>query len=183
MKKKCLLIVVMVICVFCGACKSKQPIGQPAGNTENAEAKTAKENIIKALIDIQSATKIGVNNNRYGELLTNALSVYNFEKLKLKDEQNFIFYVDKIIHFHQVANDKWSGEEKIRNLSIGMIYLSRKELFTMQYELKQVGIDIDVSEEAKKEPAKMITDYALSLYWQITDKYLEKLKTELCSSQ
>ncbi len=76
------------------AAPTPQPSPPPAPKTEeeqidalkakpllmSSDEKTARDNILKALLDISSATAVGVNRNSYGDLLTKALSTLTFEK-------------------------------------------------------------------------------------------------------
>lgn len=147
----------------------------------SSEEKTSRDNILKALLDVQSATSLGVTHNKYGDLLATSLSALNFEKTKLsaRRHEKFLRCAEKAIHFYAKANDEWSDYFKYDSMR------ENKEVWLRQYDfddLSQNGVVIDSSKYARDSDGFFIhvpLDDCLSIYWRATDGYIEKMKNDI----
>ena len=148
----------------------------------SSEEKTSRDNILKALLNVQSATALGVARDKFGDLLTTALSTLSFEKTKLSAERHekFLECADKAIHYYTKANDEWSDYFKYDWMR------DKNETFMYQYDfddLRQNGVNVDAtqySHDANVNEAFVVPfDDCLSLYWKAADVYIEKMKDDV----
>jgi hypothetical protein len=148
----------------------------------SSEEKAARDDILKALLDVSSATAVGVNRNSYSDLLTKALSTLTFEKTKLSAERHekFLECAEKAIRYYTKANDEWSDYFKYDWMR------DRNETFMYQYDfddLRQNGVTVDTtqySHDANINEAFVVPfDDCLSLYWKAADVYIEKMKDDV----
>jgi hypothetical protein len=147
----------------------------------SSEEKAARDNILKDLLDISSATAIGVNRDRYGDLLTKALSTLTFEKTKLSTERHlkFLLCASKAIDYYAKANNQWSDYFKYDWMR------ERKEALMSQFDFddfRENGLTVNASNYHKyeKDTGYFFVPFneCLSMYWQVADIYVEKMKEE-----
>jgi flagellar biosynthesis GTPase FlhF len=144
----------------------------------SSEERTARDNILKALLDISSAASVGVSRNDYSPLLAKAVSSLAFEKTKLKTERHkkYLFCAEKAIGYYAKANDVWSDYfkydwERERDETLMSIYDFQ--------DLAKNGMAIDISSYRATENDRT-TFYVpfqkcLTLYWQAADIYVQKM--------
>ena len=147
----------------------------------SSEEKTARDNILKALLDVSSATSVGVTRNDYSSLLAKAVSSLTFEKTQLKTERHvkYLFCAEKAIGYYTKANDEWSDYFKYDWMR------EREETMMSQFDfmdLARNGLKIDISTFRNTENSKT-TFYVpfqkcLRLYWEAADIYVEKMKND-----
>ena len=141
----------------------------------------ARENILRALLDVASATQLGVTRANYSALVTKALSTLNFEKIKLSaaNHRNYLDYADNAIHFYAKANDKWSDYFKYDWMREEKIALMMQFSFD---ELKRAGVNVSSTDYPRESTAptafRVPFDDCLSLYWKAADKFIDKMKAE-----
>jgi hypothetical protein len=144
----------------------------------SSEEKTARDNILKALLDISSATSVGVKRDDYGSLLAKAVSSLSFEKTKLTTDRHkkYLFCAEKAIGYYSKANDEWSDYfkydwEREQEETIMSLYDFK--------DLAQNGMTIDISAFRAKDNDK--TSFyvpfkkCLTLYWNAADIYVQKM--------
>ncbi|MEI6076279.1 MAG: hypothetical protein WCS94_11930 [Verrucomicrobiota bacterium] len=144
-----------------------------------SDEKMARDNILRALLDVASATQLGVTRANYSALVTKALSTLNFEKIKLTASRhaNYLDCADIAIHFYAKANDAWSDYYKYDWMR------EEKIAWMMQYdidELKRAGVNVN-STDFPRDPNlptafRVPFDDCLSLYWKAADKFIDKMK-------
>ncbi|MDD5139747.1 MAG: hypothetical protein PHY43_05735 [Verrucomicrobiales bacterium] len=148
----------------------------------SAEEKTSRENILKALLEVQSATAVGVTRDRYGGLLIKADSTLNFEKTKLSDDRHYQYssHARDAIRFYSKANGAWDSYFKYDWMR------EKHEALMFEWDFKDLH-DCGVSFNEKDYPlqsdatnARIVPfDECLSLYWKGADIFIEKMKAEL----
>ena len=147
----------------------------------SSEEKASRDNILKALFDVQSATALGVNYNRYGDLLTKALSTLTFEKTKLSIERHtkFLFCAEKAIHYYSRANTEWSEYFKYDWIRERNETLMSQATFD---DFRQNGLTVDASNYRQVEDNNNLFyvpfNICISMYWQAADVYINKMKEE-----
>lgn len=158
--------------------KSSTSIEQPL----SAEEKTSRENILKALLEVQSATAVGVTRDRYGELLIKADSTVNFEKTKLSYSRNsdFLANASDAIRWYSKANHEWDSYFKydwMREKDQALMFP-----YTLE-EISKLGVKIDTAQLSRdpdlKDTYLVPFKACLSLYWEAADVFVEKLKGEI----
>jgi hypothetical protein len=119
----------------------------------SSEEKTARDNILKSLLDIQSSTAIGVTYDRYGDILSKALSTVTFEKTKLSTErhQKFLLCVVKAIDYYHQANAQWSDYFKYDWMREENKAIMSQSDFD---DFRQNGLSIDTQVIAKLKATK-----------------------------
>lgn len=148
----------------------------------SSEEKQARDNILKALLDISSATAVGVNRNSYSDLLTKALSTLTFEKTKLSTERHrkFLLCATKALGYYAEANDTWSDYFKYDWMRDQDEALMSQADFN---DLRQNGVTVDVANYRQYENDKTMFyvpfNDCLSLYWKAADVYIEKMKDDV----
>jgi hypothetical protein len=141
---------------------------------------TARDGTLKALLDISSATGVGVNRNDYGNLLTKATSALAFGKTKLTTErhQKFLTCAEKALHFYSKANDNWSDyfqhdwEREQDEMMMGVNDF---------YDLRVNGVKVDASNYRNAESTVVFYvpfKESLILYWQAADIYVHKMQRD-----
>ena len=146
-----------------------------------SDEKLARENILRALLDVASATQLGVTRANYSALVMKALSTLNFEKIKLSASRhaNYLDCADSAIHFYAKANDAWSDYFKYDWMR------EEKIAWMLQYnfdELKRAGVNVN-STDYPRDPNlatafRVPFDDCLSLYWKGADKFIDKMKLD-----
>jgi hypothetical protein len=140
---------------------------------------SARDGLLKALLDISSSTSVGVNRNDYGELLAKATSALAFGKIKLPLEhhQKFLLCAEKAIGYYSKANDEWSDYfkydwERDQDETLMTVYEF--------YDLRQNGLPVDTSTFRKSVGNIFYVPFheSLTLYWQAADIYVNKMQTE-----
>jgi hypothetical protein len=148
----------------------------------SSEENASRDNILKALLDISSATAVGVSRNNYGDLLAKALSTFTFEKAKLSTERHtkFLLCAVKAIDYYARANKKWSDYFKYDWIR------ERNEIFVSQSDFddfRENGLTVNTSNYRQYEKNKDIFyvpfNECLSMYWRMADIYIEIMKTDL----
>jgi hypothetical protein len=148
----------------------------------SSEEKTARDNILKALLDISSATAVGVTRNDYGTLLAKAVSSLAFEKTKLNTERHkkYLFCAEKAIGYYAKANDEWSDYFKYD------WEREQEQTFMSQSEFKDLarnGMTIDISAYRTSEKEKTLFyvpfNECLRLYWRAADIYVQKMHKDV----
>lgn len=146
------------------------------------EEKTARDNILKSLLDISSATAVGVTRNDYGALLAKGVSTLAFEKTKLSTERHkkYLFCAEKAIGYYAKANEEWSDYFKYDwEQEKEQTYMSLSEF----KELAKNGIKIDISAYRTSENDKSLFyvpfKECLTLYWQAADIYVQKMHKDV----
>lgn len=144
-----------------------------------SDEKLARENILRALLDVASATQLGVTRANYSALVMKALSTLNFEKIKLSASRhaNYLDCADSAIHFYAKANDAWADYFKYDWMR------EEKIAWMLQYnfdELKRAGVNVN-STDYPRDPNlatafRVPLDDCLSLYWKGADKFIDKMK-------
>ena len=146
-----------------------------------SDEKMARENILRALLDVASATQLGVTRANYSALVTKALSTLNFEKIKLSSARhaNYLDCADNAIHFYARANDEWSDYFKYDWMREEKITLMMQFNFD---ELKRAGVNVSSTDYPRDPNAptafRVPFDDCLSLYWKAADKFIDKMKTD-----
>jgi hypothetical protein len=148
----------------------------------SSEEKAARDNILKVLLDISSATAIGVSRDRYGDLLAKALSTLTFEKTKLSTERHvkFLLCALKAIDYYAKANNQWSDYFKYHWMR------ERNETFMSQSDFddfRENGLTVNAANYRQCEIKDKDLFYVpfndcLSMYWHVADVYIEKMKEE-----
>lgn len=147
----------------------------------SSEEKTSRDNILKALLDVSSATSVGVTRNDYGSLLAKAVSSLTFERTQLKTERHvkYLFCAEKAIGYYTKANDEWSDYFKYDWMR------EKEETMMSQYDfidLARNGLKIDISTFSNTEDSKTMFyvpfKKCLELYWEAADIYVEKMKDD-----
>ncbi len=148
----------------------------------SSEEKNARDNILRALLDISSATAIGVTRDKYSDLLTKALSTLTFEKTKLSTERHrkFLLCAAKAIDYYASANDTWSDYFKYDWMRDQDEALMSQNTFN---DFQQNGVVVDTSTYRQFEQDKTMFyvpfNQALDLYWKAADVYIEKMKDDV----
>jgi hypothetical protein len=152
-----------------------------------ADEISARDGILKSLLDVSSSTSVGVSRNDYGNLLAKATSAVEFGKTKLSSGRypKFLTCAEKALHFYTKANDKWSDyfqydwqREKDQTL-----------MFVSDFrELEENGVTVDVSNYKRADTSDewdaQLVDYyvpfkeSLTLYWQAADIYVHKMQQD-----
>jgi hypothetical protein len=178
------------------AAPTPQPSPPPAPKTEeeqidalkakpllmSSDEKTARDNILKALLDISSATAVGVNRNSYGDLLTKALSTLTFEKTKLSTQRHekYLICAAKALDYYSEANKTWSDYFEYDWMRDQNEALMSQTDFD---DLRQNGVTVDAIHFRQYENDKTIFyvpfNDCLSLYWKAADVYIEKMKDDV----
>lgn len=143
------------------------------------DEKSARDSLLKALLDISSSTSIGVNRNDYGSLLAKANSALLFGKTKLSIERHrkYLLCAAKAIGYYSKANDEWSDYFKYD-------WEREKEETFMSvydfYDLRQNGLAVDTSTYKKDEGGHFYVPFkeSLNLYWQAADIYVHKMQKD-----
>lgn len=147
----------------------------------SSEEKASRDNILKALLDISSATAVGVSYNNYGNLVAKALSTLTFEKTRLSTERHtkFLLCSMKAIGYYARANDKWSLYFKYDWMR------EQNEALMSQVEFDDFcenGLTVNASNYRRYDKGKDLFfvpfKECLSMYWQVADVYIEKMKEE-----
>jgi DNA segregation ATPase FtsK/SpoIIIE-like protein len=148
----------------------------------SSEEKEARDNILKALLDISSAASVGVTRNDYGTLLAKAVSILTFEKTKLSTERHekYLFCAEKAIGYYAKANDEWSDYFKYDwEREKEQTYMSQAEFI----DLARNGMTIDTSAYRTTENNKMLFyvpfKECLTLYWHAADIYVQKMHKDV----
>jgi hypothetical protein len=150
------------------------------------DEKSARDGLLKALLDISSSTSVGVNRNDYGALLAKANSALAFSQTKLSVERHgkFLLCAAKAIGYYSKANDDWSDyfkydweREQDETLMSGSDF----------YDLKQGGLPVDASiykyykNENNNDLFYVPFKASLNLYWQAADIYVHKMQSDAAS--
>ena len=151
------------------------------------EEKVSRRNVLQVLMEIQSATALGVNPSRYRELVTKADSTMNLEKTTLSRFGNseFLSCAEKAMQFYRKANREWFDGQA----SWGAITKQDFEDF------QAAGLNVNPADyphnppdfvkfmEALGEPVNtnqqnyiVPINKWLSLNWNAADFYIEKMK-------
>lgn len=147
----------------------------------------ARDGVLKALLDISSATYVGVNREGYGSLLAKANSALEFGKTKLSPERHekFLICGEKALLFYAKANDEWSDYFKYD--------WERDQEETIMtaadfHNLKMNGVMVDTSnyrraDDSNNSSVETVSFFvpfkeSLSLYWQAADIYVQKMKSD-----
>lgn len=155
------------------AAASKQPL--------STEEKSSRENILKALMEVQSATAVGVTRDRYGGILIKADSTLNFEKTKLSDYRHYQYLSDakEAIRFYSKANGVWDSYFKYDWMR------EKHEALMFDWDFKDLhecGVSVneqDYPQQSDSSKAYMVPfDECLSLYWKGADVFIEKMKAK-----
>ena len=143
------------------------------------EEKTARDGILKALLDISSATSVGVSRNNYGDLLAKAASALAFGKTKLPTERHkkYLICAEKALGFYDKANDEWSDYFK------NDWQREREEALMSSYDfynLRRNGLMVDASSFRKADRHIYYVSFkkCLTLYWQAADIYVQKMQKD-----
>jgi hypothetical protein len=148
----------------------------------SAEEKTSRDNILKALLDISSATALGVNRAKYGDLLTKALSTLMFEKTKLPMERHrkYLVCAAKAIDYYNQANKEWSGYFESEWMMKNNKLLMGRTTFD---DLLQNGVPVDLSQywniQNSRDVFEVPLNEGLSLFWQAAGIYIEKMTKDV----
>jgi len=148
----------------------------------SAEEKTARDNILKSLLDISSAVAVGVTRNDYGALLAKSVSTLAFEKTKLSTDRHtkYLFCAEKAIGYYAKANDEWSDYFKYdweREKEQTLMSLSDFK------DLAKNGMTIDPSAYQTSDSDK--TEFyvpfkeSLTMYWNAADIYVQKMHKDV----
>jgi hypothetical protein len=149
------------------------------------DEKSARDGLLKALLDISSSTSVGVNRNDYGTLLAKANSALAFAQTKLPVDRHgkFLLCAAKAIGYYSKANDDWSDYFKYD--------WQREQDETLMsasdfYDLRQGGLPVDASSYKKDtEGEGHLFDVpfkaSLNLYWQAADIYIHKMQRDAVS--
>lgn len=146
-----------------------------------SDEKMARENILRALLDVASATQLGVTRANYSALVTKALSTLNFEKIKLSASRhvNYLDCADNAIHFYAKANDEWSDYFKYDWMREEKITLMGQFSFD---ELKSAGVKVNSASYPRDRNNSSVFrvpfDDCLSLYWKAADIFIDKMKLD-----
>jgi len=146
----------------------------------SAEEKVSRENVLKALLEVQSATALGVTHNKYGELLIKADSTLNFEKTKLSTfrHERFLSCAENAMRYYGKANDEWSDYFKYDWMR------EKNETFMYQYDfndLQKTGVKVNPANYPRDPDSTAFCvpfDLCLSLYWKAAYIYIEKMKDD-----
>jgi hypothetical protein len=147
----------------------------------SAEEKASRENILKALLDISSATQLGVNYNNYGEILRKALSTIDFEKTKLSAERHerYLDCADNAMRFYKRANYEWADYFKYDFMRDENITLMTQGDFD---ELQQLGITVDLKgvevQDQQFKTYRVPFDKCLGLFWKAAGIYINQMKED-----
>lgn len=147
----------------------------------SAEEKNSRENILKALLEVQSATSVGVTRDRYGELLIKADAALNFEKIKLSTSRNerFLSCAENAISYYTKANSAWSEYFESDWLRENNLALMHRFDFD---DLQKIGVVFDLADYSRSTHDNNIFHVpfqsCLSLYWKAADIYVEKMKDD-----
>ena len=157
-------------------------IATPKQQPLSAEERSSRENILKALLEVESATAVGVTRDRYGGLLIKADSTLKFEKTKLSDYRHYQYLSDAedAIRYYRSANNKWDAyfkydwmREKHQALMLALEFK----------DLQDVGVKVNsadyLPDPDMKDSFLVPFDDYLSLYWKAADIFIEKMKAEL----
>ena len=144
------------------------------------EEKTARDNILKTLIDLNSATTVGVNYMTYGELVRKSLSTCEFELIKLDVERNkkFLVSVSKAFKCYEIVYDNWKDYFKYDHLRKSDSFSTSPELI-ISYG-NRLGIQTNVlfsgSTWQSSGLLKIDKDRFISVFWQAAGRHVEDLK-------
>ena len=148
----------------------------------SSEEKAARDDILKALLDVSSATAVGVNRNSYSDLLTKALSTLTFEKTKLSTERHekYLLCASKALGYYAEANKTWSDYFEYDWMRDQNEALMSQADFN---DLRQNGVMVDATNFRQYENDKTMFyvpfNDCLSLYWKAADVYIEKMKDDV----
>jgi hypothetical protein len=149
------------------------------------DEKSARDGLLKALLDISSSTSIGVNRNDYGTLLAKANSALAFAQTKLPVDRHgkILLCAEKAIGFYSKANDEWADYFKYNWQQEQNVTLMSVSDF---YDLRRNGLPVDTSSYRKDSENNGRLFYvpfksSLSLYWQAADIYVDKMKKDTTS--
>ncbi len=146
-----------------------------------SDEKMARENILRALLDVASATQLGVTRANYSALATKALSTLNFEKIKLSSSRhaNYLDNADRAIHFYAEANDEWSDYFKYDWMQEEKVTIMSQYRFD---DLRSAGVNVDSSnyprDATNQKFFRVPFDDCLSLYWKAADKFIDNMKSD-----
>jgi hypothetical protein len=155
------------------------------------EEKVSRRNILQALMEIQSATALGVNPLRYGELLTKADSTLNLEKITLSGFGNsdFLSCAENAMHFYREANSGWNNGQAVWGFiteqdfkdfqSAGLnITLADYPPNPPEYVKMVEGVGETVAQTNPNQYSPVPLNEWLSLNWKAADFYIEKMKAD-----
>jgi hypothetical protein len=146
-----------------------------------ADEKSARDSILKAMLDISSATSVGVARNDYGNLLAKATSALEFGKTKLSTERHekYLACANKALHFYSKANDDWADyfkydweQEKDETMMSASDFAN----------LRRNGLLVDASKYTRTSEDRSMFyvpfKESLDLYWQAADIYVRKMQSD-----
>jgi hypothetical protein len=146
------------------------------------DEKSARDGLLKALLDISSSTSVGVNRNDYGTLLAKANSALSFARTKLAVERHgkFLLCAAKAVGYYSKANDEWSDYFKYDwEREQDRTYMSAGDF----YDLRQNGLPVEASNYSKQSDGVFSVPFkeSLNLYWEAADIYIHKMQRDAAS--
>jgi hypothetical protein len=141
------------------------------------EEKSARDGLFKALLDISSATAVGVTRNDYGSLLAKAHSAFEYGRTKLSAERHkrFLACSETAIKFYTKANEEWDDYFKYD--------WEREQDETLMsaadfYELRLYGVTTETSDYKRNNSRLFYVPFhrSLNLYWKAADIYVDLIK-------